>query len=543
MSAPSVNCSANYSLEKRGVPVLILCAVLLYLLGLGSTPIQDPDEPRVTGIVSQMSRTGDWVVPRLNGEPFLEKPPLFFWIAAQVMYLFGESVYSARIIPALAAIGCVLLVYFLARRMGLSALAAFTSGFILATSIGFWTIGRRCVIDMLLCFFTTSAFVCFYRLNRSASLRVWWYIAFVLSLAGAVMTKGLVGLAIPASALVIWLLLERNFSLTIWSLLLLSAVFCLIPTAVWLWFLDSDLGWNAVHEVVWVNNFGRFAGTYEAHVKPFFYYFLSFPENFMPWTLYLPIAVLFHWRDFRSPKEQASSRFLVAWFGMPFLLLSLSAGKRDLYLLPTYPAAALFVGAAVGKILEEGRLENKWFRIPSILLVAAVILASVGFCVTAVYFRGPYWIRALVLFPGLLFGSWGYRLLQRRYLSGFATVAAAALVLVYVVFSLGVDPLTNARNSYEPAFNYCRTLMSAETPVVLFKSTERLRGAAVYYLGRTIPEIDDENSLTAFLRSGKRPLLVSYDNRLEGIAHLEDIKTFPIGHKTIAVARIAERVR
>ena len=69
------------------------------------------------------------------------------------------------------------------------------------------------------------------------------------------MTKGLVGLAIPLSSLSIWLVLEKNFSFRAWALLSIASVLCLIPAAIWIWFLHNNLGWDAVYEVVWANNF------------------------------------------------------------------------------------------------------------------------------------------------------------------------------------------------------------------------------------------------------------------------------------------------
>lgn len=82
---------------------LLLCAVLLFLAGLGNRHLWGSDQPRVAGIAAEMARSGDLVVPRLNGEPFLEKPPLFFWAASATYSLLGENAYTARIPSALAA--------------------------------------------------------------------------------------------------------------------------------------------------------------------------------------------------------------------------------------------------------------------------------------------------------------------------------------------------------------------------------------------------------------------------------------------------------
>ena len=79
---------------------LALCSALLFLLGLENHDLWNPDEPRVAGIAAEMAMDGDMVVPRLNNQPFLEKPPLYFWASSAVMNLFGETAFTARLIPA-----------------------------------------------------------------------------------------------------------------------------------------------------------------------------------------------------------------------------------------------------------------------------------------------------------------------------------------------------------------------------------------------------------------------------------------------------------
>ena len=83
---------------------LAVCACLLFLAGLGKRPLRKSDEPRVAGIAAEMARSGELIVPRLNSEPFLEKPPLYFWTLSAVFNLLGENSYTAKIPSALAAI-------------------------------------------------------------------------------------------------------------------------------------------------------------------------------------------------------------------------------------------------------------------------------------------------------------------------------------------------------------------------------------------------------------------------------------------------------
>jgi len=516
---------------------LALCATLLFLVGLEYSHLWGSDEPRVAGIAAEMGRSGDMVVPRLNGEPFLEKPPLYFWAASTIFNLLGENTYTARLPSALAAICGVALVFFLARSMGFSALTAFISAFILASSTGYWDIGRKCIIDMMLCLFTTCAVVCFFQASRSSPRRMLWSTGFVLSLSCAVMTKGLVGLAIPLSALSVWLLIEKSFSLRAWGLLSIGSVLCLIPVAIWIWFLYNSLGWDAVYEVAWTNNFARFTGTHQSHIKPFYFYIIRFPKNFFPWVLFLPLALIFHLRKIREWNMHSSSLFFVAWLGIPFILLSLSAGKRDLYLLPLYPAAALFVGTAVGSMLEDGKTPTKWFSAPSAILAGVIILVSLSFGGISIYFKQPFSAWLLVSLPGLFLGIWVCKQLTGKDLSGFFKVLVAALVVLYLTFDIGISPLSNQKNSYEPLFNHLETLRSEGAQISLFRPSERIRGAAVFYTKRTIPVIKEEKSLKNFLRSEKRAVAISRNTKVQGIEGIKIFKNFNIDRRTIVLVR------
>jgi len=530
----------NNNCERAGPTLiaLLVFACLLFLAGLERRHLSNGNEPRVAGIAAEMARSGDLVVPRLNGRPFLEKPPLYFWAASTAFRLFGENTYTARLISALLAIGGVVIVFLLARGMHFSTRGAFISGFVLATSAEYWSLGRRCMIDMTLCLFIIAAMASFYQVVRSVRGRTFWYIGFVFSLGCAVLTKGLVGLAIPLSALTIWLVVTRNFSFRPWLTLSLGSALCLVPAAAWVWLLCVELGSKTVYQVLLANNFGRFTGGYAEHVEPFYYYFLKSPPQFLPWLLFLPMACVFHIREIRRHGRQSPSFFIHMWFVVPFLLLCISTGKRTLYLLPLYPAAALFVGQAVGVVLEGKETPTNWFKIPAGALAWIAILAPVGFLGTHIHLKQPFTIWLLLSIPGFCFGLWAERRLSKKDFKGFLVTLAPALLALFLMFDTTIAPIFNQKESFEPLFQYSNKLKSEGAELCLLKPTERLDGAAVFYLGGRIPRFDDIEAVKKFMNSGKKTMVITRVGNIDNIPDIRIIKSFNIGNNTLVILQL-----
>lgn len=514
---------------------LLVFACLLFLAGLGRRHLWDADEPRVAGIAAEMARSGDLVVPRLNGKPFLEKPPLYFWAASTAFRLFGENTYVARLISALAAICCVVIVFFLARSMNFSTKGSFISGFVMATSAGYWALGRTCLIDMTLCLFITAAMASFYQVLCSARGRIFWYISFILSLGCAVLTKGLVGLAVPASALVIWLILERDFSWRRWVILLAGIILCCVPYSVWIWLLYNDLDGQAVYEAVWVNNFGRFTGEYPEHVAPFYYYLMKFPVQFIPWTFFLPLAGFLIIREARKRDKTNPFLFILTWLVVPFILLSISAGKRRLYLLPIYPAAALAVGYAVDMVLSNKEKLTVWFWIPASILAGIAMLVPLGFLGMCIYLRQPFVILALVSIPGIVLGLWAYRLLTRKNFDSFFQILVPAFMVIFLSFDMAITPVFNQNESFEPLFKYANKLKSEGAQLCLLLPAESIEGAAVLYLGGCIPRFNDIKKLEESMNSGEKITVITKVENIDNVPDIHIIKSFNIDDNTLVI--------
>ena len=514
---------------------LLVFACLLFLVGLGRRHLWNPDEPRVAGIAAEMARSGDLVFQRLNGQPFLEQPPLYFWAASTAFRLFGENTYAARLISALSAIGGVVIVFLLARSMHFSIRGAFISGFVLATSAEYWSLGRRCLIDMTLCLFITAAMASFYQVVCSVRGRTFWYICFVFSLGCAVLTKGIVGLAVPLSALVIWLVLKRDFSWRQWFILLAGIILCCVPVSIWIWLLYNDLGKEAVYQAIWVNNFGRFTGGYPQHVEPFYYHLTKFPAQFIPWTFFLPLAGFLLIRETRYHNSNNPSLFILTWFIVPFILLSISAAKRSLYLLPIYPAAALAVGYAVDMVVCSKEKLTVWFEIPASILAGIAAIAPLVFLGMCIYLHQPFVILALVSIPGIVLGLWAYHLLTKKDFNSFFQMLIPAFLVIFLTFDVSIAPIFNQKNSYELLFQYSRKLRSEGAELCLLRPTERLDGAAVFYLGGRIPRFNNVEAVQELMNRSEKTVVITDNENFNNIPHMRIVKSFNIDDHTLVI--------
>ena len=511
----SVEKFREWMVEVRPGAWLVAMAVfaaVVFLAGLNARQLWGADEPRIAGISTEMAVYDNWVQPRLNGEPFLETPPLFFWADALSIKVFGQSNFAAKLPAGLAAFAGVIAVFLLVRNMGYSGFTALICGGLLATSAQYWNNGRKCMTDIMLCAFIILAMMAFQRLTETEgfSRQKKWFLLFTFFLSGALLSKSLIGLAIPASALFFWLLIDclyvsKKITPSNWVYLFAGSALAFIPLAIWLWLLYCSHGYEAVFTVVWTNNIGRFMGSHAEHVEPFYYYIKKLPELLQPWTILLPFALVYHFIQIRKAQSR-NSLFMLCWMVIPFIILSIAAGKRQVYVLPLYAAEAMMIGTFIGPIIEGTLKLPEKININLILRVVAAILAGIVCVSPLVLFivarilREPVFssdnlILCLLASAGLiLFGLFG------RYGRHPELIAAGiffGVAINYVAIDAVILKSRNPVYSLDPVFNAAQKEIDKgrDRQLFLYDPTERVRGGAVFYFGRRIPVAGNAGAL------------------------------------------------
>lgn len=326
--------------DAKAILIILVIAAPLFCVTPMFRHLWSPDELRYAAITREMVVTGNWLIPRLNGDTYTEKPPLHFWLAALTAKLLGERSSYVLIIPSmLAALGCLILTY-LFGRMLFDAETAMLSALILATSSLFLALAQYLRMDMLLTFFIQAALFCFYQIYRRNEKSPGHYIAFYVSLALATLTKGPVGVVLPAIIIVIYLALRRDLK-SLWKLKPVTGVliFALIVGS-WLVACVREAGWGYLELILIRQNLVRAYDSWD-HDQPFYFYLAHFPATFFPWFPFVIGAVISQRASIRRLKFDNPTLLPVVWFASIFIFFSLMSGKVAVYLLPLIPAASL----------------------------------------------------------------------------------------------------------------------------------------------------------------------------------------------------------
>lgn len=346
----------------------VVLVALLFFWGLGSIPLLTFNEARRAIPASNIFVTGDWLLPRLNGELYLTKPPLLYWLAAGFAHLFGAAnEWAVRLPSAVAATVMAWVVYRYARRQfGLwPALFALQ---ILIANTGFAMDARRAHIEMLLTALCSCSLLSALRYTRDQGDRKWLWLSYFL-LGAATLTKGPLALLFVTLPLLVDALSQRQPRQ--WQALRdpIGWVIFLVVGSSWFVAVTLKMGfgiWNAILQKDVVDKVAGSAG------DPFYMYFLWLLADFLPWSLLAFAAPLSTWRRWR---QQPAVVALLVSIAVPLLVYSCFGNKNAKYMLPIYPLVALVLGKRLGELFEVAGPAMRRFILACALLFPAGYVA------------------------------------------------------------------------------------------------------------------------------------------------------------------------
>jgi hypothetical protein len=321
------------------VLLLLLPGVLLY--PCLSFYLFEPDEGRYAQIPREMLQRGDWVVPHLLGEPYLDKPPLCYWLVALSYAIFGVHDWSARLVPALAVHLTVLLTYLLGRR-SLGERTAFWGALLLTLAPGFLGMGRLLILDGLLALWVTLAVLAAFEAVRAGPLRRRWWVLAAAACGLGVLTKGPVIVLLVLPPLWLYRRLTPDAAPLSWrALAAFAAVVAAVPLP-WYVAVCARSPDFAAH-FFWEHNVMRFLAPFD-HLEPIWFYGPVLLWGLLPVTLLAWPLLRFLGGAAAAPHRCPALGFVLLAGGWCVLFFSLSGCKLPTYILPALPLLALVIG-------------------------------------------------------------------------------------------------------------------------------------------------------------------------------------------------------
>ncbi len=357
----------------RGRPAAVAALVLLWLAATAwMRPLMLPDEGRYVGVAWEMMRSSDWLTPTLNGLPFFHKPPLFYWITAASMSLFGLHEGAARAAPVLGALVGAFSLYLFIRRWSGERAARLTLVALLAQPL-FYIGAQFANLDMLVAGCITATIVLLAHaalsIERGLPYRAALTGAYVAAAAG-MLAKGLIGFVIPALVVVTWLLMLRRWRV-LKALLWVPGILLFLLLAA-PWFVAMQARFPAFLDYFFVvQHFKRFAAGGFNNVQAFWFYPAVLVLLSLPWLPWLRRP--FTHGYFTEPERGPLRLLLALWGVMVLLFFSMPKSKLLGYVLPAVPPLAALMADGFMRIgAPSSRARRLWLASAAVSCVLGV---------------------------------------------------------------------------------------------------------------------------------------------------------------------------
>jgi 4-amino-4-deoxy-L-arabinose transferase-like glycosyltransferase len=438
---------------RRSTDLLALIAFcgFLFFAGLQVIGLVGADEPRYAQIAREMLQRGDWVTPVLNGQPWLEKPPLYYW-ATILAYKAtgGVSDWAARLSSAILCSLMIFFIYVWARhfRRGMQLDAALITA-ASAIVIGF---GRSASTDMPLTAMFTAAMLCWYGWYSNQNRG--WLLAFYLFTGLGTLAKGPVAVLLAGLIIVIFTALRQDWRLILRTLWPAGILLYLAVTSPWFVAVQRASP-EFLRTFFLQHNVERFSTNLYHHPQPFWFFLPVTLLALVPWTVFVIVALVDAVRDWRFSIQQPPGvedlrTYLTVWFLLPIAFFSLSQSKLPGYILPAIPAGTILLADFVWRREQQAEKPSAWLGMLHALLSAAMLVAAliVPFKLLKLALPRNVIIVAAGLGITAILALW----LSLR-MQGYRVLRFITLVPVVIAFALllrGTAPIINLLQSVRP---------------------------------------------------------------------------------------------
>jgi 4-amino-4-deoxy-L-arabinose transferase-like glycosyltransferase len=442
--------------------------VLALALHLGSVPLMDADEGRNAEVAREMAETNDYVMPRLNGLPYLDKPVVYFAAEAAAMEVLGPTELAARLPAYLFTIATALVLFLYAKNL-IAPIVFLSMPLVIAFA-------RTVIFDSALMFFTTVALIAFHRAVEERNAR--WSMLAWAAMGFAMITKGPVAFVLVLFVVIPYAIWRKAIRLVF---PIVGLILFFVVTLPWVWGVSQVVP-EFLRYVLVTETAARMATDELKRTGPPWYFVPYVLAGALPWS----IVAIASWKKYRRP-DPTTVYWLLA-IAIPLLFFSLSQSKRPQYVLPLMPVLALLIA----RVWDDARTR-----------VAAIVLTSLG----ALFLIGSFFAHRTKLKPEMMAvadeSAIGFGVIFT--LAGIVALFAKRREVVLIALSLPAFALPLLANSMLHAIAERRSTKSfiAElaphlTPQTQIIGVEAFTGSMMFYLRRPITVVtEDASELTS----------------------------------------------
>ena len=482
-------------ISRRGLQLLLLAVVLIWFGNLEYRKLIRPDEGRYAEIPREMVVSGDWTTPRLNELKYFEKPPLQYWATAVAYEVFGEHQWTSRIWAALTGFAGILLAWFAGARL-FGRAAGIYAALLLGSSMLYSMMAHINTLDMGVTFFITLgifSLLLAQKEEQAGQRRNWMLLAWA-GLALAVLSKGLMGLILPGTALFLYSVLNRD--ITVWKRMHWFSGLLLFLLIAAPWFVLVIKANPEFFERFFIyEHYTRFTTKVHGRFQPWYYFVPVLLLGMLPWTVLMLDTLLRTWRSsVQKAKAFSPERFLLVWAVFVYLFFSISDSKLPSYLLPMFPSLALLMGK---QLAEMSARRLFWLTVPS-LVVVAVLLGFAPFAARTadtplqqqMYSEYSVWlvVAGVIWLIGVIAALWLLR--RENKMVAVIVLAFSSLIAAQSAMS-GYNTIARERSSYILA-DAIRPLLKPDVP---FYSVFCYEQTLPFYLKRTFTLVDFQDEM------------------------------------------------
>jgi 4-amino-4-deoxy-L-arabinose transferase-like glycosyltransferase len=504
--------SNSKQVQWREISLLAGLCAFFFFYGLSFFGLLGADEPRYAQVAREMLARRDWITPTLGGQPWMEKPALYYWQAIISFHIFGVSDWAARIPSALDTSLLVFTAYFFLRcfRSG----SALDGALIVASSAAMIGFARAASTDMPLAAMFGMGMLAWYAWHQTGARL--FLASFYVLIALGTLAKGPVAPILAIGVIGAFALMQSDLRM-VWKALWLPGIvlFCVVALP---WYIAVQLKNPDFFRVfILEHNFARFGTNLYRHKQPFWYYLPIAFVSLVPWMFFAIagfFAALRTWFDARKQRIREADCwpiFLAVWLIVPIVFFSLSQSKLPGYILPAIPAGTLLVAEYVGRKIgaqSTPSLADRLLVVVHSVAVALLIVPALMIRYILLEHRMPWDKSAAIAFIiAAVFAIVMVIILRKRGLGMLRTMAMIPVVVALaIVLRFGTSTI-DGKLSARPVAHEISLLEPKPLRVALYNVSRNTEFGLAFYRNAVIGRYesgqvpDDEHILVTSLSS------------------------------------------